>query len=213
VTSSADTQPASDADKPRPSKRRRFRDFVTSTAGIATGIATIVTAAATIAGVVSHLDQPRQEPVATPPARTTAAPSPATSSSSVSPARVQWGPGSLLLTNNGTDLSSVPPGNQTSTVGDVYVSGGISPFAGTVLVLWTRQSQPTAQQCKNLATTQGEPGQAVNVVPGSVVCAITAEGPVAIIRVESIDQGALTIETRTTVWDLPGSLSSACCHL
>ena len=79
------------------------------------------------------------------------------------------------------------------------------PFSGTTLVLWTAKEQPTAKQCQYLATTQGDPGQGINVVPGSVVCAVTSEGPVAIMRVTSIDATKNDIDTRTTVWDLAGS--------
>jgi hypothetical protein len=112
----------------------------------------------------------------------------------------------LLITNNGTSLSTVPPGNNEEAVGDIYSGDpGFYPFAGTTLVLWTANTQPTTKQCQYLATTQGTTGQGVNVVPGSVVCAVTAEGPIAIIRVTSLDATDSTIETRTTVWDLPGS--------
>jgi hypothetical protein len=186
---------------------RRLRDFVTSTAGLMTGLATIVTAIATIAGVLLHgKDSPRHSVhlPASPTAATTAAASlpPADSGS----ARIQWGPGNLLITNAGTSLSNVPPGNNAGVVGDIYTGdSGFNPFSGTTLVLWTAKEQPTAQQCQYLATTQGDPGQGVNVVPGSVVCAVTSEGPVAIMRVTSIDAANYDIDTRTTVWDLPGS--------
>jgi hypothetical protein len=121
-------------------------------------------------------------------------------------ARIQWGPGDLLVTNDGTSLSTVPPGNNENVVGDIYSGdSGFYPFAGTTLVLWTASTQPTAEQCQYLATTQGANGQGINVVPGSIVCAVTGEGPIAIIRVTSLDAADSTIETRTTVWDLPGS--------
>jgi hypothetical protein len=121
-------------------------------------------------------------------------------------ARIQWGPGNLLITNNGTSLSTSPPGSVQGFVGDVYGGGdGIYPFGGTTLLLWAGKGQPTPQQCQELAVTQGNPGQGISVVPGSVVCAITAEGPVAIIQVISTNAANYTIETRTTIWDLPGS--------
>jgi hypothetical protein len=112
----------------------------------------------------------------------------------------------LLITNNGTSLSTVPPGNFQDLVGDVYSGGSsIYPFAGTTLLLWTGNGQPTAQQCQYLATNQGTPEQGVNVVSGSVVCAVMAEGPIAIMDVVSLNMANSTTETRTTVWDLPGS--------
>lgn len=121
-------------------------------------------------------------------------------------ARIQWGPGDLLITSNGTSLSTSPPGNVQGFIGDVYGGGdAIYPFAGTTLLLWTGNGQPTAQQCQELAVTQGNEGQGVSVVPGSVICAITAEGPVATIQVLSTDVANATTETRTTIWDLPGS--------
>jgi hypothetical protein len=111
----------------------------------------------------------------------------------------------LLITNNGTSLTNVPPGNYQDIVGDIYSGGsGISPFDAN-LVLWTSNGQPTAQQCQYLSTTQGDPGQSVNVVPGSVVCAMMTGGIVAIIKIISINSADSTIETRTTVWDLPSS--------
>jgi hypothetical protein len=183
----------------------RLRDFVTSTAGIATGLATIVTAIATIAGVLSLGGrQPRHAVTQSSTIGGTVSPSVTTSSVSSVAARIQWGPGDLLITNDGTSLSSVPPGNGEGTVGDIYVGGsGFSPFAGTTLVLWRSSTSPTPQQCKYLAVTQGDPGQSVNVVSGSVVCAVTSEGPIAIMRVMSVDLPNYTIETKTTVWDLP----------
>jgi hypothetical protein len=186
---------------------RKLRDFVTSTAGLMTGIAAIVTAAATITGVLLNGNNSPVQTIhrpATPTTGTTAPtrPSPAASAT----ARIQWGPGDLLVTNDGTSLSSVPPGNPEGVVGDIYAAGsGFSPFSGTTLVLWTAIAQPTAQQCQYLATTQGNPGQGVNVVPGSVVCAVTSEGQIAIMRVISINAANYAIETKTTVWDLPGS--------
>jgi hypothetical protein len=185
----------------------RLRDFVTSTAGLMTGLATIVTAAATITGVLWHGSAKLSpSPTTIPSQGTTTIPAQGTATSSPEEARIQWGPGSLLLTNNGTSLTNVPPGNDEQVVGDVYVGGNsIEPFAGTILALWTSSGRPTAQQCSNLTTTQGAPEQGVNVVPGSVVCAATSEGPIAIIDVISFNVTASTIETRTTVWDLPGS--------
>lgn len=151
----------------------RLRDFVTSTAGLMTGLATIVTAAATIAGVLWHWsDKPSASPTTIPSQGTTVIPTQGTATSSPEEARIQRGPGSLLLTNNATSLSSVPPGNNEEVVGDVYVGGNsIEPFAGTILALWTNSGRPTAEQCSNLTTNQGAPEQGVNVVPGSVVCA------------------------------------------
>jgi hypothetical protein len=187
----------------------KLRDFVTSTAGLVAGLATIMTAAAAIAGVVAHgRSQPERAAPHSPtrPAITRGTTKTDSQLASSAKARIQWGPGDLLITNDGTSLSTVPPGNNEDVVGDIY-SGGTSfnPFAGTTLVLWTANAKPSAQQCQYLATTQGMPGQGVNVVPGSVVCIVTAEGPIAIIRVTSLDAADNTIETRATVWDLPGS--------
>jgi hypothetical protein len=185
---------------------RKLRDFVTSTAGLMTGLATIVTAAATIAGVLlgGNSSEPAIHHPATPIAAITTGTRIPPSASAA--ARIQWGPGDLLITNDGTSLSNVPPGNNEAVVGDIYTGGsGFYPFSGTTLVLWTVNGPPTAQQCQYLGTTQGDPGQGVNVVPGSVVCAVTSEGPIAIMHVISIDLANSTIETMTTVWDLPGS--------
>src|SRR6266702_2904978 len=111
---------------------------MTSAAGIVTALATIVTAIATISGVLYHGKSKVQTPTpvftkATAGARTaTSFPQPNSAN-----ARIQWGPGNLLITNDGTSLTSVPPGNYQNVVGDIY--GGdssIAPFAGTTLVLW-----------------------------------------------------------------------------
>jgi len=205
--SSGATSPNQKKTKDENSSRSKLRDFVTSTAGLVTGLATIVTATATIVGVLWHGSS--QAPPEKSHSGAQSPSSQATDSAvhaAPEKARVQWGPGDLLLTNNGTSLSTVPPGNIQGFIGDVYTGySTVSPFAGTTLVLWTDNGQPTAQQCQYLATTQGNPGQTVNVVPGSVVCAVTAEGPIAIIHVISVDMANATIETRTTVWDLPGS--------
>jgi hypothetical protein len=215
MTESSNTAVSNQSQKKEKSFSVRLRDFVTSTAGLITGLATIVTAAATIIGVLWH-ESGRPSPVptvisapgtgATPARGATTIAIRGTTASSPEGARIQWGPGSLLLTNDGTSLASVPPGNNQEIVGDVYVGGyAIEPFAGTTLVIWGNGGQPIARQCSNLAVTLGNPGQGVSVVPGSVVCAATSEGPIAIINVESINVADSTIETRTTVWDLPAS--------
>lgn len=207
MTESPGTAKQEQGKKHEKSFSAKLRDFVTSTAGLITGLATIVTATSTIIGVLWHsTGRPSSTVANTPTQGTNATPTTETTAPSPEKARIQWGPGSLLLTNNGTLLTSVPPGNNQQVVGDVYVGGGnIEPFSGTVLALWTNNGQPTAQQCWNLTTTQGTPMQGVNVVPGSVVCAATNEGPIAVINVISLNTQASTIETRTTIWDLPGS--------
>jgi hypothetical protein len=205
MTESPGTAQAGQANQEEKSSWAKFRDFVTSTAGLVTGLATIVTAAATIIGVLWNGSNHASPAVShTSSQGAPAQPTESTANASPEKPRVQWGPGSLLITNNGTSLSTVPPSNDQEIVGDVYASySSIEPFAGTTLLLWTENAQPTAQQCQYLAQTQGNPGQGVNVVPGSIVCAVTAEGPIAIINVTSLDDVNATIETRTTVWDLP----------
>jgi len=180
---------------------------MTSTAGIVTALATIITAIATISGVLYHGKGKAQRPT---PAFTTATAGDRSATSFPQPisanARIQWGPGNLLITNGGTSLTNVPPGNYQNVVGDIY--GGdssIAPFAGTTLALWTSNKRPTAQQCQYLTTTQADPGQSVQVVPGSVVCAVISGGIIAIMRVISVNSADSTIETRTIVWDLPGN--------
>jgi hypothetical protein len=215
MTKSPSTAVSNQSQEKKKSFWDKLRDSVKSTAGLITGLATIVTAVATIIGVLLHgWSRPSPVPtvistrgaVVTPARGATTIPPRGTTPSSPEEARIQWGPGSLLLTNDGTSLASVPPGNNQDVVGDVYAGGYvIEPFAGTTLVIWANGGQPTAQQCSNLTATQGNAGQSVSVVPGSVVCAATSEGPIAIIDVESINAADLTIETRTTVWDLAGS--------
>jgi hypothetical protein len=205
--------------KPEKSFWAKLQDFMTGTSGLITSLAAIIVAISTIVGVALHgSSQPSPtvpavpgtaaaspQQTGTPQARdTSAAPLPSATAS----ARVQWGPGSLVISNNGTLLSSVPPvsdTHNTSDVSDVYSGGNsIQPFAGTTLALWASGGRPTAQQCSNLVTTQAD-GSGVNVVAGSVVCAVTAEGPIAIIDVTSFNSDSSSIETSTTVWDLPGS--------
>jgi hypothetical protein len=80
----------------------------------------------------------------------------------------------------------------------------IAPTQGTQLALWTGNSMPTPQQCVSMDKTQSSGGQ-VQVSVGSVVCALTSNGPLAIIRVTGIDQNSApaTIETQTTQWAVP----------
>jgi hypothetical protein len=210
---------------PKKSFWARLQDFMTGTSGLITSIAAIVVAISTIVGVLVHGSGQRSPTAPTITAQgvtaattrqasaphvqgTSSTPSQTTTAPPTAAARVQWGPGSLVISNDGTLLSGVPPISDTSnasTVGDVYSGGNsIQPFAGTTLALWTSGGQPTAQQCANLVTTQAD-GSGVNVVPGSVVCVVTGEGPIAIIDVTSFSSDGISIETKTTVWDLPGA--------
>jgi hypothetical protein len=187
------------------SPTKKLRDFMTSTAGIVTALATIVTAIATISGVLYHGKSQTQRGTPFSVIATTGARAPKSApQSSPANARILWGPGNLLVTGNGTSLSNVPPGNYQDVVGDVYSGdSSIYPFAGTTLLPWISNRQPTAQQCQYLSTTQGDPGQSVQVVPGSMICAVMTGETVAIIKVMSIDPTGSTVETSTTVWNLP----------
>jgi len=193
--------------RPEASPVQKLRDFMTSTAGIVTALATIVTATATILGVLHHgKSQAQQTGPLTTATTTSVWPNTSASQPSSMSVRIRWGPGNLLVTNNGTSLSNVPPGNYKDVVGDIYSgNSGILPMADTILLLWTSGGQPTPQQCQYLSTTQGDPGQGVNVVPGSVVCAVVADQTIAIMKVKAIDPASATIETRTTIWNLPAS--------
>jgi hypothetical protein len=170
MTESPRTAQAGQANQEKKSSWTKFCGFVTSTAGLVTGLATVVTAAATIIGVLWHGSNHASPAVSHPTSQATPAqPTESTASASPEKPRVQWGPGSLLITNNGTSLTAVPLAMSSKSAGDVYVScSRIEPFGGATLLLWAENAQPTAQQCQYLAHTQGNPGQGVNVVPGWV---------------------------------------------
>jgi len=190
----------------------KFRRFMTSLPGLLTGLAAVITATATIVGVLAHGSNPAPNPISTRSAP--AAPSSVNASSanaSASGAKLEW-TGSLLITNDGTDLTSVPPvsdaKNDTTGLAVVYSEGnGIAPLWGTQLAVWSGNSMPTPQQCVSLDTSQSS-GADVPVAVGSMVCALIANGPsgpLAIIHVTGINESNLTIETQTSLYTLSGS--------
>jgi hypothetical protein len=192
--------------------RKKFRRFMTSLPGFATGVAAVVTAIATIVSVLTHGSNSTPNPV--PTSSAPAAPSNITTSGanvSASGAKLEWA-GSLVITGYGTDLVSVPPvadaQNDTNGLAVLYSTGnGIAPLWGTQLAVWNGNSTPTPQQCASLDTSQSSGGN-VPVAVGSTICALVANGPtgpLAIIHVTGIDEGNITIETQTSLYTLSAS--------
>ncbi|HXC85255.1 MAG TPA: hypothetical protein VNV62_25720 [Trebonia sp.] len=203
----------------------KFRRFVTSLPGFLTGLAAVITATATIVGVLAHGSHPTPNRVSASSApaapssvnassanANASTPPPASASNaSASGAKLEW-TGSLLITNDGTDLTSVPPvsdaKNDTTGIAVVYsVGNGIAPLWGTQLAVWKGNSMPTPQQCISLDTSQSSGGD-VLVAVGSTVCALIANGPagpLAIIHITGIDESNITTETQTSLYTLSGS--------
>jgi len=195
--------------------KTRLRAFFTSVPGFMAGLATVVTATVTIFSTLdSHgTTNPHAANAATPQMQTTALPATGTATGTTAAVattgtaggaspRIQWGPGSLEITNGGTDFSSVPPVSDAHG-GDLYSGGStLSGLWGAQLAVWTGPVAPTARQCSNLVSTQST-GGTVTVNPGTIVCAQTTSGLVAIMTVTSVNENSYSTDTETTVWDMP----------
>ena len=190
-------------------RAQRIRRFFTTLPGFMTGLAAVVTATATIVaalhgsgGGTGSGAGGRGESAGAPSSGSGDATA-TTGAQSAAP-RIQWGPGAMLITNNGTDLGSVPP-NDDARPGDVFDGdrlAGVGP--STRLALWPNTGSPTPQQCLSLDQTQATTG-GVSVHPGSIVCVETASGLIAIIHITAVDDTNLIFHTETTVWIMPGS--------
>lgn len=176
-----------------------------------TGLATVVTATVTIVTTLDSHDTP-SSPVsgAASTSSQTAAPVAATVATSAAPTasgpspRIQWGPGNLVITNDGADFSSVPPVSDAHS-GDLYSAGAsLSSLWDTRLAVWTGAAAPPAQQCGEFISTQAA-GGLITVNPGTVVCAETTDNVMAIMKVTSVNGNDGSIATQTTVWDMPAS--------
>lgn len=189
--------------------------FFTSLPGVMTGLATVLTAGATIVGVLFHSGSsgaaaptptstgsapasvPASAPASAPPATATAteaAPDPSVSDGM----RLLWGPGALQVTNDGTDISDVPPRSAKGL--DLYDDGsGFGPMSGTQLAVWHGAAAPTARQCLDYVGTQSS-GADVQTPPGTTVCALTSGGELAVIHVLSLDANGFAAETQTSIW-------------
>jgi len=179
--------------------------FFTSLPGVMTGLAAVVTAGATIVGILfpHQSSDDRASPVATPsaPGSSTAATPSATAST---PRAVQvgfrrlWGPAPLVVSNDGTDLTGIPPRNTGGL--DLYDDGsGFGPMSGTRLAVWTGSTAPTPEQCLDVVQSQSS-GADVQTPVGTTVCALTSAGELAIIRVLSLDTGSAFARTETSIW-------------
>lgn len=121
------------------------------------------------------------------------------------PEAAQWGPGLVLITR--TDLDSVPPRTGGPTMG-IDVQGTnpdgeamLEPGFDAGVAAWTQDVPPSAEECREVISTQGRAGGVV-VHVGSVVCVGTGEGQVAMLTVESIEEDGIlaTIGALVTVW-------------
>ncbi len=196
-----------DAPAKRATWAQRIRRFFTTLPGFMTGLAAVVTATATIVATLSGGGSGGNGggSASSSGSGSSGTPTSATSTGMTAAGpRIQWGPGAMLITNNGTDLGSIPP-NDDAGPGDVFDGGGLSGVGpSTKLALWPNTGTPTPQQCLTLDQTQSVTG-GVSVHPGSVVCVETSGGLIAIISVTAVDDGNLIIHTETTVWIMPGS--------
>ena len=210
--------PAAPAPRARTTWARRLRRFFTTLPGFMTGLAAVVTATATIVATLHGSSgnsgnsggngggSSSGSGGGTASGSTGAAgstPSAGTTVPTPAAPRIQWGPGAMLITNNGTDLGTIPP-NDDALPGDVYDGGQLSGVGqSTKLALWPNTGSPSPQQCLSLDQTQAVTGD-LSVHPGSIVCVETASGLIAIIHVTAVDDGSLVIHTETTVWIMPG---------
>lgn len=126
--------------------------------------------------------------------------------------------GRVLITVNEVDLDSVPVNNGASSQASVYdTSTGLGsnpyqlsalPYGNATLATWTGSSTPDRSQCYDQVASQG-----VNELPvtnGTMVCVITAQDRVALIKVvdDQADNGE-GIMTDVTVWSSVISTATA----
>jgi hypothetical protein len=193
----------------------RLLKFFTGVPGFMAGLATVVTATAAITTVLIHSDSsatgspPNASPGARaatdPAAPTSLSPSASTADNSSSSTRL-WGPAALVLTNDGTDLHSIPPiSDALNGSPDVYDGGsGLAPMNQSILVVWTGSSSPTPQECLDLIRTQAI-GASVSVTTGTTVCIETSENTLAVVRVTEpdFDGSDYDMMTQTTIYAIP----------
>ena len=116
----------------------------------------------------------------------------------------QWGPGTLLITSNNTDLDSVPPNvNSDGASADMSISAdGQGLGDSSELVAWTSASTPTAAECANLISTQGV--AELKPAKGEVICAGTGQGNIAVLVMERVDVDSsddlTAVLAQVTVW-------------
>jgi hypothetical protein len=69
------------------------------------------------------------------------------------------------------------------------------------LALWTKPGTPTGSQCWGLATETGT--WQLKVTVGATVCALTASGHVAVLKIESFPSDFSGVNCSATVWGRP----------
>jgi hypothetical protein len=189
----------------------RIVKFFTSIPGFMTGLAAVVTATAAITTALIHTGSPAAQPPPTPAGADTAitgTPAPSVTGQAT-PAAVSlpkrlWGPGTLVITNSGTDIHSVPPISNSSS-SDIHSDGTDLWPDNSQLAVWTGSSLPSPQQCLYLIRTQGT-GADVAAPARTIVCAQTSENTLAIIQVQSIDISLnFPVTTQTTIYAIPPS--------
>jgi hypothetical protein len=154
---------------------------------------------------------PPNSPVASSPdssgasAQSSGVPPSSISSTSTQGFARQWGPGILLITNNYTDLDSVPPNVNSGNL-DINISNGQLEDEYH-LVAWTSAKMPTARECADLISTQGL-SDLKPTRQGQVICAATDKGNIAVLVVKRIDvdSGDNITDTlvQATVWSNDG---------
>ena len=125
------------------------------------------------------------------------------------PTIVTWH-GSIHVTTAGLWLDGMPPLTaQGSHPGDVHeaqpapnaeLSSGVMNLA-----LWTEPGTPTGAQCWTLATETGVSN--VHVAVGTTLCALTADGQAAVLKIESVPSDSSAsgpgVTCSATVWGRP----------
>ncbi|MFJ1753366.1 hypothetical protein [Kitasatospora sp. NPDC088134] len=121
-------------------------------------------------------------------------------------AGVSWS-GKVRFGLTGIDLSTAPPRvRDKDTLGDIWpsaqrIQGGMK-IKGQVAT-WTGGGAPTAEDCRNLLTTQVR--QEVEVVVGDRVCVVDGRSPITLVNVTALhpDDGSYgELEADLTMWNL-----------
>jgi serine/threonine kinase PknH len=121
---------------------------------------------------------------------------------------VQW-QGQVLISSDYVDLDSVPVNNGADEpVSTVYDTSAplvndqyslANPYFSQVLAVWTGSAPPTRAQCYDEVSAQGV--AQVNIADGTMVCALTPAGRVALIKVtDTLADNDTGVMTEVTVW-------------
>jgi hypothetical protein len=130
---------------------------------------------------------------------------------------VQW-QGQVLISTDYVDLDSVPVNNGADEpVSTVYDTSAplvndqyslANPYFNQVLAVWTGSAPPTRAQCYDEVSAQGV--AQVDIADGTMVCALTPAGRVALIKVtDTLADNDTGVLTEVTVWSQISAVSTA----